>query len=61
MKTKYQKRIEGQIEIEADISLISISSLNIARMEITLDLHLTQAWTDERCKFKVSLKKINKS
>ena len=35
-----------------EISLVSISSINLARMEVSLDLHLAQSWTDSRCRFR---------
>ena len=52
MSPKYRKREEGKVEVEVDITLVSISSLNLARMEVSLDLHLAQSWTDSRCRFR---------
>ena len=53
MSPKYRKREEKQVEVKVEISLVSISSINLARMELSLDLHLVQSWTDSRCKFKL--------
>ena len=41
------------MEVKVEISLVSISSINLARMELSLDLHLVQFWTDSRCRFKM--------
>ena len=52
MSPKYRKREEKKVEVEVDITLVSISSINLARMEVSLDLHLAQSWTDSRCRFR---------
>ena len=41
------------MEVGVEISLVSISSINLARMELSLDLHLAQFWRDSRCRFKM--------
>ena len=53
MSPKYRKREEKQVEVKVEISLVSISSINLARMELSLDLHLVQFWTDSRCRFRI--------
>ena len=53
MSPKYRKREEKMVEVEVDVTIISISSLNMAKMELNLDMHLSQRWEDQRCMFRM--------
>lgn len=50
---RYRKRPDGTMNVEVDLSIISISALNLENMELRVEIYLTQMWTDKRCMFRV--------
>ena len=49
---QYRQRSNHTVQVEVAVALISVSSLSLARMEVSLELHLTQTWADPRCRFR---------
>ena len=49
---QYRQRSNHTVQVEVAVSLVSVSSLSLARMEVSLELHLTQTWADPRCRFR---------
>jgi len=49
----YRRRPDKTVSVSVDISIISISALDLEKMEIRVELYLQQSWTDERCRYKV--------
>ena len=50
---KYRKRPDRQVEVAVKVEIVSISEVNLGKMEVGVDLHLVQEWHDERCYFRL--------
>ena len=55
MSPKYRKRGSAEVGVSVSLDIVSISSLNLVNMEVSLDFHITQTWTDENCRFRVKI------
>ena len=44
-----------QVEVELDLDIVDISSLDVVEEEISVEINLIQSWTDTRCRFEVLL------
>ena len=51
----YGRKQNGQVEVELDLDIVDISSLDVVEEEISVEINLIQSWTDTRCRFEVLL------
>ena len=51
----FGKKQNGQVEVELEIEILDISSLDAVEEEISTEINLIQSWIDTRCTFKVLL------
>ena len=51
----YGMKQNDQVEVELDLDIVDISSLDVVEEEISVEINLIQSWTDTRCRFEVLL------
>ena len=49
----YRRKQNDQVEVELDLDIVDISSLDVVEEEISVEINLIQSWTDTRCRFDV--------
>ena len=49
----YRRKQNDQVEVELDLDIVDISSLDVVEEEISVEINLIQSWTDTRCRFEV--------
>ena len=52
----YGMKQNDQVEVELDLDIVDISSLDVVEEEISVEINLIQSWTDTRCRFEVLLR-----
>ena len=55
----YGRKEKGQVEVELDLDIVDISSLDLGREEISVEINLIQSWNDTRCRFEVSVTRVS--
>ena len=48
-----KRKQNDQVEVELDIDIVDISSLDAVEEEISTEINLIQSWIDTRCIFEV--------
>ena len=51
----FGKKQNDQVEVELEIEILDISSLDAVEEEISTEINLIQSWIDTRCAFEVLL------
>ena len=49
----YGRKQNDQVEVELDLDIVDISSLDVIEEEISVEINLIQSWIDTRCRFEV--------
>ena len=49
----YGRKQNDQVEVELDLDIVDISSLDVVEEEISVEINLIQSWNDTRCRFEV--------
>ena len=49
----YGRKQNDQVEVEMDMDIVDISTLDVVEEEISVEINLVQSWTDTRCRYEV--------
>ena len=49
----YGRKQNDQLEVELDMDIVDISTLDVVEEEISVEINLVQSWTDTRCRYEV--------
>merc|ERR1711894_122760 len=47
----YGRKLNDQVEVELDMDIVDISTLDVVEEEISVEINLVQSWTDTRCRY----------
>ena len=50
----YGRKLNDQVEVELDMDIVDISTLDVVEEEISVEINLVQSWTDTRCRYEVN-------
>ena len=50
----YGRKLNDQVEVELDMDIVDISTLDVVEEEISVEVNLVQSWTDTRCRYEVN-------
>ena len=57
----YGRKLNDQVEVELDMDIVDISTLDVVEEEISVEVNLVQSWTDTRCRYEVTVKGSDRS
>ena len=50
----YGRKQNDQVEVELDMDIVDISTLDVVEEEISVEINLVQTWNDSRCRYEVN-------
>ena len=50
----YGRKQNDQVEVELDMDILDISSLDVVEEEISFEINLIESWIDTRCRYEVN-------